>query len=202
VWTPSRSTAAEANPTVFSPHPFFDLKDTFVFPYLCIVRAASHPQIKLLTEYSDNIWMTTTTFYISQFKGCKSANKALRNAIIKAKGYADLDALVKDWTGNKEFTAVKAVIDAHTTAPPTLLASDDGSISLPPGLLPKSCEEIVSTPPGWRGNPDPAVTPLLPANERRTPVPAGISKRDPGTPTPLDLPSRPELAPAPNGPFR
>jgi tRNA-dihydrouridine synthase 2 len=113
----------------------------------------------------------STKFCISQFKGRKTANKALRNAIIKANGYADLNALVKDWTGSDEFDAIKAAIDARVTAPPILLpATDHGSISPPPALLPKSCEETASTPPGWRGNPDPAVVhdaPLLPS--QRTP---------------------------------
>jgi tRNA-dihydrouridine synthase 2 len=152
---------------------------------------------------SANIWIITgRKFCISQFKGRKSANKALRNAIIKAKGYVDLDALVKDWIGSDEFNAIKAAIDARATAPPILLPASDGSISPPPALLPKSCEETASTPPGWRGNPDPVVVhgaPLLPANERRIPVPAGISKRDPGTPTPLALPPRTEPASVLNG---
>jgi tRNA-dihydrouridine synthase 2 len=150
----------------------------------------------------DNHWMSTK-FCISQFKGRKSANKALRNAIIKAKGYADLDALVKDWTGSDELDVIKAAIETRATAPPILLpASDDGSISPPPALPLKSCEEIVSTPPGWRGNPDPAVVhgaPLLPTNERRIPVPAGISKRDSGTPTPLALPPSTEHVSVSNG---
>ena len=87
-------------------------------------------------------------------KSRKSSNKALRNAVIKAKGYADLDALVKNWTGCDEFTAIKTSIDARATAPPILLPAtdDDGSISSPPLasqlLSTKSCEEVVSTPPG------------------------------------------------------
>ena len=47
-----------------------------------------------------------------------------------------------------------------------------------------------TTPPDWRGNPDPAVVydaPLLPTNERLVVIPAGVSKQDPGTPTPLAL---------------
>jgi hypothetical protein len=47
-----------------------------------------------------------------------------------------------------------------------------------------------TTPPDWRGNPDPAVVydaPLLPASERLFMVPAGVSKRDAGTPTPHAL---------------
>ena len=47
-----------------------------------------------------------------------------------------------------------------------------------------------TTPPDWRGNPVPAVVydaPLLPSNEQRVMIPAGVSKQDPGTPTPLAL---------------
>jgi hypothetical protein len=53
---------------------------------------------------------------------------------------------------------------------------------------------ITTTPPDWRGNPDPAAVydaPLLPANERLVMIPAGVSKQDPGTPTPLALSSGP-----------
>ena len=143
-------------------------------------------------------------------KNCKSSNKALRNAVIKAKGYSDLDALVKNWTGGDVLAPIKTSIDARATAPPILLPTtdDDGSVSSPPPasqlLSTKSCEEIVSTPPGWRRNPDPAVVydaPLL-ANKRRIQVPAGISKRDPGTPTPLALPPRTELVSVFNGTVR
>ena len=100
------------------------------------------------------------------------------------------------------FAPIKTSIDARATAPPILLPTtdDDGSVSSQP-LSTKSCEEIVSTPPGWRRNPDLAVVydaPLL-ANKRRIPVPAGISKRDPGTPTPLALPPRTELVSVFNG---
>ena len=107
---------------------------------------------------------------------------------------------MKDWTGSDEYFAIKAAIDVRATAPPILLPATDDTLSSPPPP-PKSCEETISTPPGWRGNPDPAVVhdaPLLPPNEHRIPVPAGISKRDPGTPTPLTLPLRPEPAPATN----
>ncbi|KAF8256780.1 hypothetical protein EI94DRAFT_1774852 [Lactarius quietus] len=167
------------------------------------------PRIRPITGVNSVMIATAAeanpTFCVSQFKGRKSANKALRSAVIKAKSYADLDALVKDWTGSDEFAAIKAAIDARATAAPILHpATDDDTISSPPSasqLPPRSCEGIVGTPTGWRGNPDPAVVhdaPLLPANERRIPVPAGILKRDPGTPTPLALPRRLEHAPASN----
>jgi len=72
-------------------------------------------------KYLDNKWASTKSC-ISQFKGHKSANKKLHKAVIKAKGYADLDALVESWTGSDEFVAIKAVIDARASAPPSYYA--------------------------------------------------------------------------------
>jgi len=103
---------------------------------------------------------------------------------MKAKGYADLDALVEPWTGSGEFAAIEAAIEARATTSPVLLPADECT----PPPLPD--EQTVMTPPEWRGNPDPAAVhdaPLLPANEHRIMIPAGVSKRDPGTPTPLAL---------------
>ena len=118
--------------------------------------------------------------------------------------------LVKDQTGSgePEFAEIKAATHARAVTPQTLLlaTNDDRSVPLPPLALQllstKSCEKIVSTPPGWRGNPDPKVVhnaTVLPTNERRIPEPAGISKRDPRTLTLLALPPRTELASIVNG---
>lgn len=117
--------------------------------------------------------------------------------MIKAKGYADLDALVEPWTGSDEFAAIKAAIDGRASAPPFLLPADE-STPPPPSMLLSEGEgatmtmatTATTTPPDWRGNPDPAVVydaPLLPANEQLVMIPAGVSKQDPGTPTPLTL---------------
>lgn len=111
--------------------------------------------------------------------------------MIKAKGYADLGALVEPWTGSDEFAAIKAALDARASAPPVLLPADESTPS-PPVLLSdrKGTTTTTVTPPEWRGNPDPAVVydaPLLPTNEHRVMIPAGVSKQDPGTPTPLAL---------------
>ncbi|KAI0279417.1 hypothetical protein BGY98DRAFT_1145896 [Russula aff. rugulosa BPL654] len=176
------ATAAEANPTVFSPTPLTSLEDTFILPYL------------RLCKYLDNKW-ASTKFCVSQFKGRKSANKKLREAVIKAKGYADLDALIEPWTGSDEFAAIKVAIDARASAHPVLLPADE-STPPPLSMLLSEGEEATmttmttTTPPDWRGNPDPAVVydaPLLPTNERLVMIPAGVSKQDPGTPTPLAL---------------
>ncbi|KAH9988202.1 hypothetical protein BJV77DRAFT_1061460 [Russula vinacea] len=176
------ATAAEANPSVFSPTPLTNLEDNFILPYL------------RLCKFLDNKW-ASTKFCVSQFKGRKSANKKLREAVVKAKGYADLDALVGPWTGSDEFAAIKAALDARASAPPVLHPADESTPPPPP--VPSSEGEettmtttTMTTPPEWRGNPDPAVVydaPLLPANEHRVMIPAGVSKRDPGTPTPIAL---------------
>ena len=133
--------------------------------------------------------------------GRKSANKKLREAVIKAKGYADLDALVEPWSGSEEFAVIKAAIDERASAPPVLLPAEE-STPPPSSKLQSEGEETMTmtmttmattattTPPDWRGNPDPAVVydaPLLPANEKLVMIPAGVSKQDPGTPTPLAL---------------
>lgn len=108
--------------------------------------------------------------------------------------------LVEPWTGSDEFVAIKAAIDLRASAPPVLLPADE-STPPPPSMLLSEGEEATitmatmattatTTPPDWRGNPDPAVVydaPLLPANEHLVMIPAGVSKRDPGTPTPLAL---------------
>ncbi|KAI0294696.1 hypothetical protein B0F90DRAFT_1670397 [Multifurca ochricompacta] len=177
------ATAAEANPTVFSPTPLTNLEETFILPYL------------RLCKYLDNHW-ASTKFCVSQFKARKSANKALREAVIKAKGYTDLDALVGTWTGDEEFTAIKASIEARATAPPILLPLSEDTLqpqSQSQGSATSSGGDEISTtitPSGWRGNPDPTVVndaPFLPANEHRIHIPAGVSKQDPGTPTPHRL---------------
>ena len=102
------------------------------------------------------------------------------------------------WTGSNEFAAIKAAIDARASTPPVLLPADE-STPPPPSTLLSEGEEAtmtmvttstMTTPPDWRGNPDPAVVydaPLLPVNERLVMIPAGVSKQDPGTPTPLAL---------------
>ncbi|KAI0296327.1 hypothetical protein B0F90DRAFT_1819999 [Multifurca ochricompacta] len=126
------ATAAEANPTVFSPTPLTNLEETFILPYLRLVRVLSLSTWSargrnITCKYLDNHW-ASTKFCVSQFKARKSANKALREAVIKAKGYTDLDALVGTWTGDEEFTAIKASIEARATAPPILLPLSEDTL--------------------------------------------------------------------------
>ena len=54
------ATAAEANPTVFSPHPLTDLEDTFILPYLRLVRYIPLDfHTRLTGRISANIWTIT-----------------------------------------------------------------------------------------------------------------------------------------------
>ena len=54
------ATAAEANPTVFSPHPLTDLEDTFILPYLRLVRYIPLDfHTRLTGRISANIWIIT-----------------------------------------------------------------------------------------------------------------------------------------------
>ncbi|KAI9460633.1 hypothetical protein BJY52DRAFT_1222720 [Lactarius psammicola] len=150
-------------------------------------------------KYLDYHW-TLTKFCIPQFKGRKSINKVLRNTISKAKGYADLEALVQDWIYDDKFAADKPTIDTARPYYP----------SLPPRqthhLLAAATQVIRrdGAPPQTGENPYPAVVhdaPLLLTNEYRALVPADVLKQDQGTPTTLILSPRPEPALAPNAPL-
>ncbi len=106
--------------------------------------------------------------------------------------------LVEPWTGSDEFAAIKAAVNARASAPPVLLPADE---STPPSSegdqTTMTMTTMTMTTPPRRGNPDPAVVynaPLLPTNEQRVMIPAGVSKQNPGTPTPLAL-SGPILVP-------
>lgn len=120
------ATAAEANPTVFSAHPYTDLETTFI------------PSYVRLGKYLNNHW-SSTKFCASQFrgehsKGNRASQTAMKNAITHAKGYDDLDELVGPWTGEQVFAEIVEAIEARNgdrqpkideTAP----ASTDSSVA-------------------------------------------------------------------------
>ncbi|THH13675.1 hypothetical protein EW146_g6566 [Bondarzewia mesenterica] len=184
------ATAAESNPTVFSPIPLVDLESTLVPPY---VR---------LCKYLDNHW-ASTKFCIAQFKGShvnitKANGKTLRDALVKSKGYADLDATIGSWNGEEEYAEIVKAIEARAQNSPILLPAEtepradvDNVTPSPSGETASQDPSAFITPPEWRGNPEPAVVhgaPLAPSNEKRTAVPASVSGRDETTPTPLPVP--------------
>ncbi|KAI0706259.1 FMN-linked oxidoreductase [Cerioporus squamosus] len=106
------ATAAEANPTCFSPTPLKDLELTFVPSYI------------RLGKYLGNHW-SSTKFCATQFQGrhentSRNELKALRETIVRAKGYEDMETLVAPWTGEQEFAEIVKAIESRggQRAPP------------------------------------------------------------------------------------
>jgi len=115
------ATAAESNPSIFSPTPLYDLEETLIPSYL------------RLAKYLDNHW-ASTKFSVSQFKGSrakstKAANKAVREAIIRAKDYADVESLVGEWTGEDELRAIEeAVAQRERSGPPLCMPIPEDTV--------------------------------------------------------------------------
>jgi len=182
------ATAAESNPTCFSRMPLVDLERTFAPSYIRLCR------------YLDNHW-ASTKFCASQFKGPhedvrKSERKEIKDALNKAKSYADLDSYVNGvWDGDKEMAAIVRSIESRTrriTALERLPVINLGGFTnvdmfrLPEQpIMSVSDLELFTTPPEPRENPEPGVmdTPRLPSNERLMPVPALISEQNVATAT-------------------
>ncbi|EIW63776.1 FMN-linked oxidoreductase [Trametes versicolor FP-101664 SS1] len=106
------ATAAEQNPTCFSPTPLKDLETTFVPAYI------------RLGKFLNNHW-SSTKFCSTQFRGIHESSsrndlKTLREAIVRAKGYADLDTVVAPWTGEQEWAEIVNAIEKRVgqRAPP------------------------------------------------------------------------------------
>ncbi|EJF67476.1 FMN-linked oxidoreductase [Dichomitus squalens LYAD-421 SS1] len=113
------ATAAEANPTCFSPTPLKDLELTFVPGYI------------RLGKYLNNHW-SSTKFCATQFQGAhdkasRTDLKALREAIVHAKGYEDMEQYVAPWTGEQEFTEIVEAIEKRggQRAPPMPVPWED-----------------------------------------------------------------------------
>ncbi|KAI0801462.1 FMN-linked oxidoreductase [Fomes fomentarius] len=109
------ATAAEANPSCFSPTPLKDLELTFVPPYI------------RLCKYLDNHW-GSTKFCAAQFKGqhenaSRADLKAFREAIAHSKSYDDMEKHVAPWTGEQEFAEIVEAIEKRggQRAPPIAL---------------------------------------------------------------------------------
>ncbi|KAH9854386.1 FMN-linked oxidoreductase [Lenzites betulinus] len=106
------ATAAESNPSCFSPHPLKDLETTFVPGYI------------RLGKYLNNHW-SSTKFCSTQFKGAHDQSsrndlKTSREVIVRAKGYDDLEKTVGPWTGEQEWSEIVEAIEkrAGQRAPP------------------------------------------------------------------------------------
>ncbi|KIP11107.1 hypothetical protein PHLGIDRAFT_100023 [Phlebiopsis gigantea 11061_1 CR5-6] len=172
------ATAAEANPTCFSPRPYTDLESTFIPSYLRVCK------------YLDNHW-SSTKFCASQFRGLhvegtRATQNTFKEGIVKGKGYDDVAALVGAWTGEQDFAEIVRAIDARNGRTPPVDA-DPAEAASPLSLPSEASQEgaELKTPVTNR-SPDAALlrAPLGPANDARMPVPALIAGKDVPTPTP------------------
>lgn len=168
------ATAAESNPSCFSPTPLLDLEETLVPSYL------------RLGKYLGNNW-ANTKFCALQFKAphttsTRSDEHAFKSQLSRAKSFDDADQIVGGvWTGEEEFAKIVRAIEARPSR------NRDTAVLGEPTALLDVAGEGTRTPVDARPNPqmeDPLLAPLGPANERRIYIPAGVSGHDELTPTP------------------
>ncbi|EMD30861.1 hypothetical protein CERSUDRAFT_163673 [Gelatoporia subvermispora B] len=198
------ATAAEANPTCFSPRPLADLELTFIPNYI------------RLSKYIKNHW-ASTKFCTSQFKGAHlEAQRAdltrVRKALMSAKSYEDMDEYCKPWNGEEEWRAIVDAIEARGGRPQrsaqamqTQVAggADASSAQSQPQAEPSSQAvdsalqsqsrstssaaspaPSVHTPPNAPLEADPLLAPRAPMHTVLMPVPPLVSSEDAQTPTP------------------
>ncbi|TFY63686.1 hypothetical protein EVJ58_g3109 [Rhodofomes roseus] len=197
------ATAAEANPTCFSPTPFVDLERTFI------------PQYLRLGKYLGIYW-GLTKYCAGMFEGkrtnrTRSELKDIRASIRGAKGYKDIEGYAGTGSGEEEFREIVQaieqrggrrvkvqVLNSTSTTGKTEAAATEAAPSMISDKVPKSARDehaLTSTSDGDEskdglhtpptGSVDPSVmnAPLAPTNEMRMPLPAMITGELP-TPTP------------------
>lgn len=134
-------------------------------------------------EYLGNHW-SLTKFCAAQFRGTrvgvsKADMIALKQALAKAKGYHDLDAIVGIWDGEQEFDAIKDAIESRDGRRPVFRAAASEA-----KVITDEASGL-QTPPNRKGlDLSLLLAPLAPANELRMPIPALVSGIDEVTPTP------------------
>ncbi|KAH8119724.1 FMN-linked oxidoreductase [Phellopilus nigrolimitatus] len=202
------ATAAESNPTCFSPTPLTDLAKTF------------SPKYIQLGKYLDNHF-GSTKFCALSFKGAlketkRAERQEFRTILSRAKSYDDLNEFVGElWNGEEELWEIAKSLESRVNGalyplepPPPRPAQE--KVTLEDGLVTSSNtvvtseasvvvmegtgdkeedEDPLSTPPD-RENPEPASlnAPLLPTNERRMTLPSLVSGREIPTPSPSPAP--------------
>ncbi|THH10406.1 hypothetical protein EW145_g1353 [Phellinidium pouzarii] len=188
------ATAAESNPTCFSPAPLPDLMKTFTPAYI------------QLGKYLGNHF-ANTKYCAAAFKGAnhdmkKAERQQLQNKISRAKSYDELNDFVGGlWDGAEEMQKIVKSIESRVDGvlyafdPPP---SQETQMRLENDMLDTSAssmaeaeylvtptgaeaekEVILSTPPE-RENPEPPTlnAPLLPSNEQLLALPSLISELD------------------------
>lgn len=210
------ATAAESNPTCFSPTPLADLEKTFIPSYLRLVSIRYFSSSPFLTlpapfqgKFLDNHF-SSTKFCAMSFKGghkeLKKAERVkLRETLSRAKTYTDLDDFVGGvWNGEEEMLEIIKSIESRVNGtlypldpPPSReeqkrmdeekLDEEKDGVSAAEAT---NASQPLSTPPELRENPEPdaLATPRLPLNERLVHLPALVSGQDFPTPTPTPAP--------------
>ncbi|KAL6307795.1 hypothetical protein BKA93DRAFT_727023 [Sparassis latifolia] len=169
------ATAAEANPTCFSPAPLVDLENTFIPSYMRLAR------------YLGNHW-SNTKFCTTQFKGIHVAGsraglKTFRETIVHAKSYEDMDPHIAPWTGEEVFSQIVRALEKRNAQQEE--AKENASAR---NVLEQTIEKTPLV-----GEVDPTIlrAPLWPANELRIPLPAFVTGEDVPTPSPTPAPTAP-----------
>lgn len=183
------ATAAEANPTCFSPTPLSDLERTFVPGYLKLAR------------YLCNHW-SSTKFCVTQFKGVykdvkKAERQKVKDMLTKAKRYEDVDEIVgSTWNGEEVLNEIRECVEARErdqlseehsreTSVTEATMSDGTTIDAEVDISGDG-DLLPTTPFETRENPEPAAldAPKMPLNGRLKNLPALILGRDAPTPSP------------------
>ncbi|KAH8094636.1 hypothetical protein BXZ70DRAFT_1033900, partial [Cristinia sonorae] len=174
------ATAAESNPTVFSPSPLTDLPQTLLPPYI------------RLCKYLNNHW-SSTKFCSVQFSGpnvtmTRAQAKEITSRLAKCKDYDSIADLVEPWTGEEEFAEIVKAIEARRNRrPPHQLllqqhphSESDASEEHPPYNYKTPPSTSLSAPH------ESALlrAPLSAMSDARIPVPAFILGKEDDTPTP------------------
>jgi len=167
------ATAAESNPSCFSPTPLTDVEDTLIPAYI------------RLSKYLDNHW-NLTKFCVNQFKGTrirlkKAETQKLHQRLSVAKNYDAMADLLGSRTGEEEFRDIEQAIASRPNRYRNVVSLTTEDI----GQDEEEEATILSTPPE-RENPEPPNlnAPLGPAHALRMTIPAGVSGHDALTPTP------------------
>jgi tRNA-dihydrouridine synthase 2 len=199
------ATAAESNPTVFSPTPFVDLERTFIPSYLRLVRVNVYPALTPLrhltsahiqSHYLQNHF-SLTKFCVSQFKSThealkKAGVKKFRETLSQAKSWDELDELAGGWNHDwRELEEIRTVVETREDTvrmvfvPMELAEPDLKGDGERMEDIDEDYDSLFKTPTD-RLNPEPPSSraPLGPSNERMYFIPAGISGRDATTPSP------------------
>jgi tRNA-dihydrouridine synthase 2 len=124
-----------------------------------------------------------TKFCVNQFKGTrlrlkKAETQKLHQRLSAAKDYTAMEDLIGSGTGEEEFREIVQAVLSR-------LSQYHNAMIFTTGVPDQEEEVMLSTPPE-RENPEPPSldAPLGPTHLLRMTIPAGVSGRDPPTPTP------------------